>query len=239
MVGSILMLKGVHPSWDSCLRNALQAMDNQYINALNQTQDWLPGINAIFSAFSKPMHEVKYVLLGESPYPRAQSANGYAFWDAAVNNLWSDQGFSKPVNRATSLRNFMKMLLVARGDLGADDSSQLAISRLDHTRYIQTAEQLFSGMLQKGFLLLNASLVYRDKEVAYHAKQWRPFFSVVISHLASNQQIQWILLGNIAKNIDLPLGCTCLAAEHPYNISFISNAAVISFFNPLDLLTLS
>ena len=44
-------------------------------------------------------------------------ANGYAFWDAAVNELWSDNGLSKAVNRATSLRNFIKMLLVTEGAL--------------------------------------------------------------------------------------------------------------------------
>jgi uracil-DNA glycosylase len=239
MKENTMMLEGVDRSWQACLSLGLQAMDKEYMDSLYQSRDWLPGVQAIFAAFSQPISAVSYVLLGESPYPRVQSANGYAFWDAAVGRLWSLQGFSKAVNRATSLRNFMKMLLVARGDLASDNISQYAIAQLDHCRYLQTAEQLFSGMIAKGFLLLNATLVYRDHEVSYHAKQWRSFFTIVIDYLASRYDIKWIVLGNIAKKIVLPPGRTCLTAEHPYNISFITNQAVLSFFNPLDLLTKS
>ena len=44
---------------------------------------------------------MRYVLFGESPYPRAQSANGYAFWDAAANSLWAEEGgLHQLLNRA-------------------------------------------------------------------------------------------------------------------------------------------
>src|SRR5690242_3606123 len=105
---STLNLTSVHPSWHSCLRHALQNVDTTYLKNIASFSDWLPGANKIFSAFSIPIDQVNYILLGESPYPRAHSANGYAFWDAAVNKLWSDKGLSKEVNRATSLRNIIK-----------------------------------------------------------------------------------------------------------------------------------
>ena len=59
--------------------------------------------------------QVNYVLFGES-LPRRASANGYAFWDAAVKIMVSF-GNSKTVNRATSLLNILKMLLIAEGCL--------------------------------------------------------------------------------------------------------------------------
>src|SRR5687768_2561868 len=105
----------VHPSWHDCLNTALQQMDLTYLEKLKLTENWLPGPEKIFAAFSLPVSKVNYLLFGESPYPRPTSANGYAFWDAAVTELWSPLGMSKKVNRATSLRNFMKMLLVAEG----------------------------------------------------------------------------------------------------------------------------
>jgi uracil-DNA glycosylase len=71
----------------------------------------------LFAAFAQPLDRVRYVLVGEGPYPRAESATGVCFMDGAVGDLWSEAGLSKPVNRATSLRNFMKMLLVADGQL--------------------------------------------------------------------------------------------------------------------------
>src|SRR5262245_7286900 len=113
-------------------------MDSSYISSLARSSNWLPGPNSIFNAFSLPLDHVNYVLFGESPYPRQESANGYAFWDASVNELWSATGLSKKVNRATSMRNILKMLLIAEGLLDKQQTSQEAIARIDKTHLVQT-----------------------------------------------------------------------------------------------------
>ena len=230
------LIMQAHPQWQPLVERALEDMDKQYLNHLQSTKNWLPGINSLFAAFSLPLTSTRYILLGESPYPRAQSANGYAFWDEAVGSIWSEKGLSKQVNRATSLRNLIKMMLVARGDL-LTDLSQEAIAKLDKSNYIQTADQLFTGFMKKGILLLNASLVYSENQVPYHARQWRPFVHSLFQQLAlQNNALKLILLGKIAEQLpktDLP---PVLSAEHPYNISFITNSMVIDFFKPLDLL---
>ncbi|MCD8542804.1 MAG: hypothetical protein LRY69_05290 [Gammaproteobacteria bacterium] len=95
------------------MEQALGRMDEQYLEFLLSDTRWLPGMDKVFNAFMLPFEQVNYILLGESPYPRAASANGYAFWDQSVGEIWSTNGLSKSVNRATSLRNFIKMLLVA------------------------------------------------------------------------------------------------------------------------------
>uniref|UniRef100_UPI0003623C54 hypothetical protein n=1 Tax=Legionella tunisiensis TaxID=1034944 RepID=UPI0003623C54 len=195
------LLEKIHPQWHKIVALALKQIDKDYLLQLQNSNHWLPGIDSLFAAFSLPLSETKYVLLGESPYPRAESANGYAFWDNSVHSLWSYTGFSKEVNRATSLRNWIKMLLVARGDL-QQDRSQTAIARLDKSHYWQTAEQFFTSMINKGFLLLNASLVYSKDEVRFHAKHWRPFMHSLLTQLAQyNQSLQLILFGRIAKEI--------------------------------------
>lgn len=226
----------VHPDWKGLLNKAWATMDPSYLAWLNTHDQWLPGARALLAAFRVPMASVRYVLLGESPYPRAASANGYAFWDAGVGSLWSKTGLSVAVNRATSLRHFMKMLLVARGDLSLD-LSQNAIAALETSRYVQTAPQLFQGMLQKGFLLLNASLVFTQGRVPYHARQWRPFIHAVLCHLAKSSSVELILLGRIAQVFRDTSLFTGLLAEHPYNISFITQPDVLAFFKPLDLLS--
>lgn len=229
-------LATIHPEWHTCVAQALTVMDSDYLHRLEQSEQWLPGWACIFAAFSQPLSAVRYVLLGESPYPRPQSANGYAFWDAAVGDLWTETGLSKAVNRATSLRNLLKMLLYARGDLQTD-FSQAAIAGLDKTRYIKNLSQLFQGLLRHGFLLLNASLVYEFKRVPYHAKHWRPFMASVLQYLHRHDPtIQLVLLGNIAQQIAERSLFTCFLAEHPYSISFIQNPNVIAFFKPFNLL---
>lgn len=226
-----------HSEWDELITNALASMDKEYLNELMLNKNWLPGGNNLFAAFSQPLSKTNYILFGESPYPRKESANGYAFWDNAVDNLYSELGLSKSVNRATSLRHIMKMLFVARGDLKMDTSQQ-AISQVDKTGLVQTAKQLFEGMMHKGILLLNATLVYEEGKIPYHARHWRPFMQRLLEQLAViKPSIQLILLGKIAGVIPsnlLPIG---LSAEHPYNISFVNNSKVLQFFNPLDLLS--
>ena len=232
-------LEKIHPDWQPLITKAILALDSNYIHQLNTENHWLPGKAHVFAAFSAPLSSVRYILLGESPYPRPQSANGYAFWDGAVESLWSSTGFSKAVNRATSLRNFIKMLLHARGDL-SDDFSQTAIAQLDHSNDVETAEQLFGAMIRHGFLLLNASLVYSEGNIPYHARQWRPFMHSLLLQLADYiPTLELILFGRVAAQIEEAVRFKCLMAEHPYNISFITHPDVVKFFKPMDLLSIS
>lgn len=195
-----ISLSNTHPSWQPWLQQALATMDPMYLQSLTDTS-WLPGPSAIFNAFSLPVAKTRYVLLGESPYPRAVSANGYAFWDGAVSDLWSTTGFSKAVNRATSLRNWLKMLLLIESKLNEYNLTQEAIAAIPKTNLIQTLPAFFERLLQRGFLLLNASLVLSDKPVKQDAKAWRPFILHVLKQLAKTQPVTLILWGNIAHQI--------------------------------------
>lgn len=229
----------IHPSWQPVLTAALQTLPTGYLDRLNGQSDWLPGSEKIFSAFSLPKTAVRYILMGESPYPRAESANGYAFWDDAVDVIWSKTGLSKPVNRATSLRNWIKMLLVAQGYLTGEQLSQQAIAHLDKSHLVQTLPELFANFLDNGFLLLNASLVLSPTDsVASTAAIWRPFLDTILADLA-NTDTKLLLFGNIAKQIQaLPVAkeFTQLLAPHPYNLSFIQTNNVLQLFSQLSLL---
>lgn len=242
MTLTIFNLKHVHPSWRTCIEQALANMDQDYLRELVNEKDWLPGPEAIFNAFTQPLDSVSYVLFGESPYPRKESANGYAFWDAAVNELWSAAGMSKKVNRATSLRNMMKMLLVAEGLLPKTSHDQAAIAKLNKTQLAQTNTEFFTNLLNHGFLLLNATLVLRTTcKPQKDAKYWQPFMQHVLNCLLSeNPNVQLILFGKIANPIENLIthykGVRKLHAEHPYNLSFITNPDVLNFFKPLHLL---
>ena len=89
--------------------DALEVVDTDYLSQLIHSRAWLPGIDNLFSAFRRDRLGVRYVLIGESPYPRRESANGIAFYDAAVNELWSETGLSKSVS--TTLNSQEKRLL--------------------------------------------------------------------------------------------------------------------------------
>lgn len=236
----MLPLSNIDPSWLPLVKKALTAVDPDYLACLEKMPGWLPGRAAIFNAFTHPLADSHYILFGESPYPRAQSANGFAFWDAAVTELWSASGLSKPVNRATSLRNMLKMLLIAAGDLTAADTSQAAIAAVDKSRYVQTIDEFFGNFIAQGFVLLNASLVLSTEKVQVDAKAWRPFMAKLLELLVEEKpDIELVLFGCIAKLIlSLPAAKALprFVCEHPYNISFIRNPDVLHFFQPFHLL---
>ena len=68
------LLKNTHLQWHDILAFALSTMDKNYLNSLENNNDWLPGKDKLFAAFEQPLDKVNYILLGESPYPRPQSA---------------------------------------------------------------------------------------------------------------------------------------------------------------------
>lgn len=227
-----------HSSWHSILESACKTLPTDYLDYL-EAHSWLPGKDKIFKAFQLPLQHTQYILYGESPYPRAISANGFAFWDNAVKEIWSPTGLSKTVNRATSLRNIIKMLLLAEGCLPTNFTTEDIIT-LEKTNFIQTLPELFNNLLKKGFLLLNASLALSELQKIIEARHWLNFHKILLAELEKkSHSIELILFGKIAeKIISLPESKNFpkLIAQHPYNLGFIKAPEVIQFFKPLHLL---
>lgn len=240
-------LSRAHASWQPVLRAGVEAMaaaNPGYLPVLAQ-DDYLPTEQRLFAAFALPLSEVRYVLVGEGPYPRAESATGVCFMDGAVGSLWCESGLSKPVNKATSLRNFMKMLLVADGQLDADMTGGAAMTpvaaRALTNGTVQTLAQLQENLTSHGFLLLNASLVFR-KHVAppVDARAWLPFLQEVLAALARQTPAPTLVLwGRIAEQLNkLPEAKNFpqIVSEHPYNLSFIQHGGMQQLFGPMGLL---
>jgi uracil-DNA glycosylase len=236
-------------SWRSHLLRGLEAVAQAnpgYLPAL-AADDYLPTQGRLFAAFAQPLDKVRYVLVGEGPYPRAESATGVCFMDGAVGELWSEAGLSKPVNRATSLRNFMKMLLVADGQLQLDDTGGAAMAPVAAAARsngsIQTLAQLQDNLTAEGFLLLNAALVFRKHVApAIDARGWLPFLQAVLAVLAGQPHKPTLVLwGKIAEQLrKLPETAQLpqVVAEHPYNLSFIGHEGMQALFGPMHLLRL-
>ena len=236
-------------SWRPILLRGLQAMhaaDPAYLTALAE-DEFLPTQNRLFAAFSQTLDRVRYVLVGEGPYPRAESATGVCFMDGAVGSLWSEAGLSKQVNRATSLRNFMKMLLVADGRLQIGQTGGAALAPIAQqasaagSDMIATLSDLQSNLVDRGFLLLNAALVFRPHvPPVKEAKAWLPFLQAVLEALAEQYEPPTLVLwGKIAEQLKALPGVNRFphaVSEHPYNLSFIANESMQRLFGAMHLL---
>ena len=217
----------VHPQWHEILGEALAMLDPDYLQSLLRDDSWLPGADHLLAAFRRDRLGVRYLLIGESPYPRRESANGIAFYDAAVGGLWSEQGLSKPVNRATSLRNIIKSALLAEGHLGLDSAGripQAAIAAVDKSSLIQTLDEFFANLQQAGLL---------------EARYWQAFLQRLIESIAAEarDEITLLLWGKIAQQVEaMPASRSYrkLVCEHPYNVSFIDNPQIKKLFAALS-----
>jgi uracil-DNA glycosylase len=240
-------------SWRPLLVKGLEAMmatTPDYLPQLAQDQ-YLPTEQRLFAAFALPLNKVKYVLVGEGPYPRAESATGVCFMDGAVGSLWSEEvggGLSKPVNKATSLRNFMKMLLVADGQLQLENTAGEAMAavsvqaRSGAGSHILTLADMQQKLTEQGFLLLNASLVFRSHVAPVKdAKAWLPFFETVMAGLAAQAttvptMVLWGKIAELLAKLPVMKDFPQITAEHPYNLSFIGNKDMHRLFQPMQLL---
>jgi uracil-DNA glycosylase len=242
----LITASNVHFEWVDLLRNAFDEMDKAYLDELLHSSSWLPGIDLLFNAFKRDRRHVRYVLIGESPYPRQTSANGIAFYDAAVTDLWCATGLSKSVNRATSMRNIIKTALFSEGYIQPDSEgkiSQASIAKLDKSRLVQTMPELFENLQVSGFLMLNATpVLYHDRKPVQEAKFWQGFLLSLLKQLGemADQPMTLVLWGKIAETIDtmdLTEQYSKLVSEHPYNISFIQNLTMQRLFNEVSFLT--
>lgn len=231
----------VDSSWEKIIQYAYEGLSPTYREFLEKDEGYFPKYEHFLNAFKTlPLAKTKYILFGQDPYPRQESAIGYAFIDGAVETLFSESGFSKQVNRATSLRNFMKMLLVSEGMLTCKNLSQENIAKIDKKDFINSIYALRDNFEKNGVLLLNTALIFTCKEDSkYHVKEFQPFIQRLLSKLA-DKDVKLILFGSMAKDIQKSfssaLDFECVKTVHPYNIGFISDSSVQEFFKPMNLL---
>ena len=229
----------IDPSWREIVSYAMKGLDPDYLHYLERETSYFPDKNAFLNAFKTlPLTRTRYILFGQDPYPRKESALGYAFIDGKVERIFDENGLSKAVNRATSLRNFIKMLLVCEGKLHEDFSKE-AVARVDTSAYIQTIHQLRENFEKNGVLLLNMALVFSTKEESkYHIRAWKGFVRRLLQRLVSHD-IELILFGNIAREVekfDEAKQFKKHILPHPYNISFISDPRAHALFTKMRLL---
>jgi uracil-DNA glycosylase len=234
------MLTNIDLSWKEIVENALFSLDREYQLFLENDKNYFPDRQNFLNAFKTlPLHKTKYILFGQDPYPRKESAGGYAFIDMKVKTLFDKNGgFSKEVNKATSLRNMMKMFLLCDEKL-KDDFSKDAVKKVNTKNYINSIEELKQNFEKNGVLLLNTALIFTSKEdTKLHAKMWKPFIETLLKQL-SNHDIKLILFGNISKEIakfESAKNFETIKLPHPYNIGFITKKEVHEIFCKMELL---
>ncbi len=218
-------------NWQKILLNSFESLDSDYLKTIKNSFYFPKNFLAPFETLNKS--NTKYILFGQDPYPRQESAIGYSFIDGKVEKIWSENGLSKEVNKATSLRNFIKMLLIAQNY----NIKQEEIAKIDKTNFINSIYDLKDNFEKNGVMLLNIVPIFTSKDdTKKHLKEWILFCKSFLTQI-EDTNIELILFGELAKTINkFNLKLKTHSFEHPYNISFINNPKVIELFKPMKLL---
>ena len=224
-------------SWERVLEQSLNSLNPSYKEFLDKKEGYFP-LEYLRAFEELPKSALKRILFGQDPYPRVQSAIGVSFIDGAVKSLWGQNGLSKEVNRATSLRNFIKMQLVAEGLL--QEPTQEQIAKLDKSGLVESIFDLKDAFLREGVLLLNMALIFTNKdESRVHVQKFEPFVKALLNQL-SGDGIELILFGKLALRVEQLLPkehkFKIYKFAHPYNLGFIADPKVQEYFKNLKLI---
>ncbi|PID47429.1 MAG: uracil-DNA glycosylase [Proteobacteria bacterium] len=230
----------VHKSWQEIINLSLNSLDGKYLDFLYKNEDYFPDFDNFLNAFKTlPREKTKAILFGQDPYPRKKSAIGYAFIDGMVEEIFGQNGFCKEVNKAVSLRNFLKMQLRSQGFL-QQNTNQNAIAKIPKQKLISSIMDLKNNFEKEGILLLNRALVFTSKEqTKLHVKAFKPLMETFLRQICKDR-IDLILFGNEAKSIEKLLpknhNFKLFKTQHPYNISFITDEKNLKYFSKLNLM---
>jgi len=219
----------------------LNKEEKEIFNKILNDKTLIPNKDYIFNGFNIPRNEIKYIIFGESPYPRIESATGHAFIDGKVKEIWGEEGLSKEVNRATSLRNLFKTALVADNFISPDNATKENIKHIKTEGFVNTMSELQHNLNNNGVALLNSCLSLREGKVQ---REDVNFWSVLLDRfllklMSENKSITLVLWGNISKrikNMESFKYYDYIESEHPYNKSFIENKKMQHFLKEINFL---
>ena len=220
------LLHPVHDSWRDLLGEQLRTLDDAFALTLEADAAWLPGADSCLAAFSVPRRDVRVVWLGESPYPRPESATGLSFQDGVVEEIFRGDGrLARRINRATSLRNLLKAWFVATDRLAVGRTSSCDVRNMDRDGLVTRLEEVFDRGRQSGWLWLNAGLSLRP-ECAKTAqiRMWEPLVKVVLGDVSA-RDARVALMGRFAERFE-PVSANPLVSVHPRREEFMANAEV-------------
>ena len=138
-----------------------------------------PDIKNRFNAINNINFENDFqvVIFGQDPYPRKESATGYAFWDGKIKS-WEDK-------LSPSFRNIIKSLLINKKL--ADEKTRInELRKIIKENNIPSPDDFFKNTIKNGVVWLNASFTHESKETKVlnkHLKFWSPVIRKIIDVL--------------------------------------------------------
>jgi len=183
----------LNDSWKTFFEGQNQNLEKIEKN-IGEIGTFTPIVSKIFNVFNMPLQDVKYIILGQDPYPQEDIATGLAF---EVNQLqnWSNS----KINR--SLQNILKSIYYHVNKKYKPVSTSFSKIKYD-VQNIYNPPELFKNWSDHGVFLLNLSLTCKKNKSNFHKKYWQCFSDALIEHIVTKRgkDIKWLIWGKEAKN---------------------------------------
>jgi uracil-DNA glycosylase len=180
-----------HSSWERFLTPAVYSVLEQISSVIGN--DYTPATQKVFRFFAIDPARIKYIIIGQDPYPQPGIATGRAF---EVNGF---RDWTAPLPNG-SLRNILKLLHQNQRQREKPASIEEIREDILSNRFkILPPSELFAAWENQGVLLLNTALTCRLNAPNSHAELWLPFTQQLIVYLKQNYpSIIWLLWGKSA-----------------------------------------
>lgn len=208
-------------AWEPILRPVLESLPkaDTFIGPARDKRI-VPVRELTFQALKpNPPGGWKIVSLGQSPYPRIESATGIAHFDSSVSS-WSSPKFGSVM----TMRCIIKAAAMHKYSLPQSTTLPELRTLLEDRKCVGPAEW-FQAMLTQGVLFMNASctlLPPEDKDkrasdvVSEHSDFWRPVLLAIVDAILSEcsktgRGLVFAWWGGESRKIKSPLVAECLS----------------------------
>jgi len=153
--------------------------------------NYTPDKENIFKIFSKPVEQIRFVIIGQDPYPKLGHATG--------------RSFERELNDWVGTNASLKAILA--GIYFQERGSFVSIPSILHEIKIggwnvNSPDRLFKEWeSEKGVFFLNKSLTTKIGVTNGHSDIWHTFVTNLVEYLSRSVQIKWLLWGNEAQKL--------------------------------------
>jgi uracil-DNA glycosylase len=203
----------IHESWKpffDCQSNELKRIEDSI------GDKFTPSIDDIFKIFKLPIQNIKFVIIGQDPYPQKGTATGRSF---EINqDSWN---YVNPSLEAilVSIYYHRKNELLSYCNI---------INKINSGEWnILPPNQLFSELEnQSGCFFLNKSLTCIIGKKNTHEKIWHKFTKQLVSYVSITCSPHWLLWGDFSYKLAVCVmdEKAITRATHPAYFSYTSGA---------------
>jgi uracil DNA glycosylase len=173
-----ILKEALTPFWyERLLPIILKNKNHEYF--FSDEDKFFPDFKNMFNAVNNIDFEkkVQVVVFGQDPYPRKESATGYAFWDGKIKD-WSN-----PLS--PSFKNIIKSILIHNNMVTQNSNIKEMRDALKKNNVFKP-DEFFKNSIENGLIWLNASLTFESKDQSSlnkHLRFWKPIIEVIIDNI--------------------------------------------------------